>query len=273
MTQLVLYGRTETGPVREANEDLILVGREIRNDGDAGLVVTAGDETMQRDGLLAAVADGMGGHAAGATAARMALEALDAAFHGSVNGGGLFALVNAVRASGEQANRTVTEAGASRPECAGMGCTLAGVALLGLEYVVFHAGDSRVYRLRNGALRQLTEDDTLVAMAVRSGRMTPEEAETSPARHYVTNATGVPNFELHVAEPQSLRSGDTLLICSDGLHGLVDFETLESLVSQEGTPARRAAALAAEAVARGGLDNISAILVDVRQAEDPVPHG
>ncbi len=273
MIQLVLHGRTETGPVREANEDVLLLNRALLNLGETGLRVGEDDAALLREGLLAVVADGMGGHAAGETAARLALETLDASFHESEKNGDLRALVNTLCSSAVRANQVVTEAGRSRLECTGMGCTLAGVALMGREYVVFHAGDSRVYRFRKGALRPLTEDDTLVAMAVRNGRMTLEEAESSPARHYVTNATGVPSFELHVAEPQSLRPGDTLVVSSDGLHGMIDFGTMESLLAQGGTAEDRCAALAAEAVRRGGLDNISVILIDAEEHEDPAPHG
>ena len=125
----------------------------------------------------------MGGHAAGATAARMTLETMDEVFHQSEKNGDLRMLVNVLCSAANRANRIVTRVGASRSGCEGMGCTLAGVALMGREYVVFHAGDSRVYRFRHGALRPLTEDDTVVALAVRNGRMTPQEAENSPARH------------------------------------------------------------------------------------------
>jgi protein phosphatase len=273
MIQFVLHGRTETGPVRGANEDVILVGRAIKNAGETGLCVGEEDGALLRDGLLAVVADGMGGHAAGEIAARLALETLDASFHESEKNGELRALVGTLHDAAARANQAVAEAGASRHGCAGMGCTLAGVALMGREYVVFHAGDSRVYRFRHGALRQLTEDDTLVALAVRNGRMTSEEAETSPARHYVTNATGVDAFELHVAEPQSLRPGDTLVVCSDGLHGMVDFETMEQLLTGGGAVEARCAALAAEAVRCGGQDNISVILIDAEEPEGPAPHG
>jgi protein phosphatase len=273
MMQLLLHGRTETGPVRGDNEDVILVGRVLRNSGETGLCVEEDDCMLLRDGLLAVVADGMGGHAAGETAARMALETLDETFHQSEKNGDLRMLVNVLRGAGNHANEAVTAAGAGNSQYAGMGCTLAGVALMGREYVVFHAGDSRVYRFRHGALRSLTEDDTVVALAVRNGHMTQEEAENSPARHYVTNAAGAASFELHTAEPQSLRPQDTLMISSDGLHGLIDLETMEQLLASEGTAALRCAALAAEAVRRGGNDNISVILIDAKEQEAPAPHG
>ena len=273
MMQLVLHGRTETGPVRETNEDVILIGRVLQNTGETGLRVGEEDAGLLRDGLLAVIADGMGGHAAGETAARLALETLDAVFHESEKNGDLRLLANALYSAAKRANEAVSETGARRYECMGMGCTLAGVALMGREYVVFHAGDSRVYRLRHGALRPLTEDDTLVALAVRHGRMTPEEAEASPVRNYVTNATGTQSFELHMTAPQSMRPGDTLMLCSDGLHGMMNFETLESLLAGGGTVEERCAALAEEAVRRGGLDNISVILIDAEESEDSASHG
>lgn len=273
MMQFVLSGRTETGPVRGENEDVILVGRVIQDSGETGMCMDEKDIGLQRDGLLAVVADGMGGHAAGALAARVTLETLDEVFHQFEKNGDLWLLTTALRTAAGRANQAVIETSASRPGCAGMGCTLAGVALLGREYVVFHAGDSRVYRFRHGALRPLTEDDTVVAMAVRNGRMTAQEAENSPAKHYVTNATGNASFELHTDGPHSLRPHDTLMICSDGLHGLIDFETMELLLSAETPAEARCEALAAEAVRRGGNDNISVILIDAKEEEVPASHG
>ncbi len=89
----------------------------------------------------------------------------------------------------------------------------------------------------------------------------------------MTNATGMPSFELHTAVPKSLLPHDTLMICSDGLHGLIGFEALEQLLSEGGTVEERCAALVAEAVRRGGHDNISVILIDAEEEEAPVPHG
>ncbi len=273
MMRLVLHGHTEKGPVRDENEDVILLGRVMQNSGEIEIRTNIDDIDLLRDGLLAVVADGMGGHAAGAMAAHITLATLDQVFYQSEKNGDLWRMENALRSAANQANLAVIEAAAGNAGYTGMGCTLAGVALLGREYVVFHGGDSRVYRLRNGVLRPLTEDDTVVAIAVRNGRMTAQEAETSPSRHYVTNATGIDSFELHTDGPQSLRPQDTLLICSDGLHGLIDFETLERMLAAGGTAEERCAALAAEAVRRGGYDNISIILIDALEEESTAPHG
>jgi len=273
MMRFALYGCTEKGPVREENEDLILVDRAILDYGGTGATTNEDDKALFRSGMLAAVSDGMGGHAAGALAARTALETLDTAFNQVEKNGDLWLLVRTLRAAATRANLAVLESSMLNPECKGMGATIAGVALMGREYVIFNAGDSRVYRLRHGVLRLLTEDDTVVALAVRAGHMTPQEAENSPSRHYLTNAVGTDAFELHLEGPQSLRPDDTLIISSDGLHSLVDLETMERVLAAGGTAEERCAELIAEALGRGGHDNISVVLLDAKEDGVPTQYG
>lgn len=273
MMDFTVYGQTEKGHVREENEDVILVGRIMLDFGGTGTSMREDDSELLCNGFLAVVADGMGGHAAGAAAARMTLETLDETFHQMESSSDIRLLTRMLRVAAERANQAVLDAGATRPGCKGMGATLAGVALMGREYVIFHAGDSRVYRLRHGALRLLTEDDSLVALAVRSGRMTPQEARNNPSRHYVTNAVGTDSFELHTEEPQLLRPDDILMISSDGLHDLIDLETMEELLSKMTDSEGRCAALVAEALRRGGPDNISVILIEAREDGIPTQYG
>ena len=163
-------------------------------------------------------------------------------------------------AAADGANDSILELAAKQPELSGMGATLAGVCLLPGAYLVFHAGDSRVYRFRNGALKQLTNDDSIVALAVEAGRMTAADAEQSPVRNTITNSLGGGAFELHVQQGPALRCGDALLICSDGVHGMLAHEAIESIIEQGGPSETIAGALVEASIARGGHDNISAIV-------------
>jgi protein phosphatase len=258
---LTVYGHTEKGPRHELNEDVILVGRTVCYSGDAEARMDGPSGGPFEKGLLVAVADGMGSHAVGATAARLMLESLQSTFYGEERPSDLRTLVNVLYGAAMHGNEVVLAHGVSRPETKGMGCTLAGVLLCGGEYVAFHAGDSRVYRLCRGVLRKLTDDDTLVGMAVRNGRMTPREAMASKRRHYVTNATGSRSFRLHVGECQPLGDGDALLLCSDGLHGVVSADRIEGLLAEGRSAEDCCRALVSAAEKRGGYDDVSVIVI------------
>jgi protein phosphatase len=143
------------------------------------------------------------------------------------------------------------------------------VIVLDGEYVAFSAGDSRVYRYCGGVLRQMTEDDTLVAMAVRMGRMSPAEAMASSRRHYVTNASGSRNFRLHVGECEPLAAGDALLVCSDGLHSAVGLGRIEELLAAGGSARERCLSLVWAATKDGRNDDISVVVVNADSSADP----
>lgn len=262
MTALRLTGMTDTGLVRTENEDLFLLGRFIKNAGAMEMAFSGDDDFIHRYGFLAAVADGLGGHAAGALAARLALRSLEQQFYGAEKHGQWRAALDALRQGCDRANSTVLQVSLNSREHEGMGCVLAGFCLMDGEYVVFHAGDSRVYRWRYGALRQLTEDDTLVGMAVREGHMTPEEAQASESRHIITNGVGTSNYVLRMTEPTPLHGGDRLLVCSDGLHDMLPFERIEELLGADIPNADKARTLVGEAKAAGGHDNITVLLLE-----------
>ncbi|NIA12521.1 MAG: hypothetical protein GWP08_00475 [Nitrospiraceae bacterium] len=256
-----VFGRTEAGPVRAANEDHILLGRFVKNRGGMGLRIQDGDDFLAAFGLLLAVADGVGGEAGGSTASRAGLNALEARFYGVEKCEDACAVATrALHDAAGEANRSILDLAAKRPELTGMGATLAGVCLLPGAYLVFHAGDSRVYRFRNGALKQLTNDDSIVALAVEAGRMSVSETEQSPVRNTITNSLGAGTFELHVQQGPALRSGDVLLICSDGVHDMLTHEAIESIVERGGPSEKTVDALLEASIASGGHDNISAIV-------------
>lgn len=260
MRRFEVYGMTGRGKIRAANEDHILIGRDILNDGEAGLSFANGDPRLRAPGMLFAVADGIGGLAAGAEASRIALAAFEA--HYRTTGGGETGL----RTAGTHANRAILDEASRRTDRRGMGCTLAGVCLSDGGYIVFHAGDSRVYRIRNGFAKQLTVDDTVAQRVIEAGRLAPDDAQRMDARHTVTNSAGSPSFLLHVAPGPEWRDGDALLICTDGLHDLLSDDDLEQAAS-EGSSELRARRLMEAALQAGGHDNISVIIIGTAGAE------
>lgn len=201
--------------------------------------------------MLVAVADGMGGHVAGDTAARVAMEAaMD-----STN----VTPTERVRA----ANEAILSEVDLHPELARMGTTMTladlrvdGTAVLG------HVGDSRAYLLRDGELRQLTVDHSVVAEYLAAGAIAPEDAATHPHRGMLTRAVGLES-DIAVDEfEELLRTGDRLMLCSDGLNGmLADTEIARILAG--GTPDEAVWGLIEAANGAGGHDNISIVIVDV----------
>ncbi|NLV41084.1 MAG: serine/threonine-protein phosphatase [Candidatus Hydrogenedentes bacterium] len=272
MKTVRLCGVTDPGVKRSENQDMLLLGRVVKNAGYLEMSFADNDDFMVRYGFLAAVADGLGGHASGALAARIALRGMDQQFYGAEKNGQWPPTLAALRQGGDRGNFMVRQVSGAKPEHAGMGCVIAGVCMLGAEYVVFHAGDSRVCRFRRGVLRQLTEDDTVVGMAVREGQLTPEQASSSTMRHVVTNGIGTASFTMHVSEPQTARSGDVLLVSSDGLHDVVSIEDTERVLSERAPLLDRANRLKNLALDAGGPDNISIVLVEYSGGEpEPEP--
>lgn len=262
MRAFSVYGYTEAGPVRAANEDHILLGRFLKNRGGLGLSFGEDDDFVAAFGVLFAVADGVGGNSGGGVASKLALTAFDAQFYSSEKEpDALSTCLAAIQAAGERANRTILDVAANRPELAAMGCTLAGVCLAASGYLVFSAGDSRVYRLRNGCLKQLTVDDSVVGAAVQAGHLSIAEAAQSPLRHTITNSLGSRSFQLHLEAGPDLREHDRLLICTDGLHDRLSHEEIESVMAAGHSPEESARGLVDKAISAGGTDNISVVTV------------
>jgi serine/threonine protein phosphatase PrpC len=213
---------------------------------------------------LFAVADGMGGAKAGEVASGLAAAAVQESGNDGQSGE---ARVEALIA---EANRRVFMRASEDREASGMGTTMT-VALVEDDRVAFgHVGDSRAYLIRDGQLEQLTDDHSLVAELVRSGKLTPEEAETHPQRSVITRALGteadvdVDTFSVAV-EP-----GDLFLLCSDGLTSMIDDQTILGAVEQNrGSLEEAAKALVNAANRGGGEDNITVIFFEVAGGEEP----
>jgi len=242
MTTLVAGGATDVGRVRAGNEDQLLIAEP-----------------------LYAVADGMGGHAAGEVASASAMEALLVAFDGNPSGTGL---VDAVR----DANRAVWEQSRESSELRGMGTTMTAVALIdeGDEEVlaIAHVGDSRAYLMRDGELTQVTEDHSVPEELRRAGRLSAEDAATDPRKHVLTRVLGVDSeVEVDTFKVVPCR-GDRLLLASDGLFGELTDEEIASILRRRSGPERVAQQLVTMAKDAGGADNITVVVIDVTDDDD-----
>jgi protein phosphatase len=227
---------------------------------DTGLVRQSNQDALFADDTLAIIADGMGGHAAGEVAAAMAIDIVRRGFQESPNVEGL---VEAI----QDANLEVVTDAREHPEHFGMGTTVIAVAvtydLAGVASpTLVHVGDSRAYQLRDGALRQLSEDHSVAEEWVRMGRLTPEEAAVHPRRHQLTRGVGVEDtIAIDVTSINAL-PGDRILLCSDGLSNELDADTLARLSSAPNGLEFAVESLVSAAKVAGGHDNITVILLE-----------
>lgn len=254
------YGKTDVGICRTENQDCFGIFEILPG-------VT-----------LLAVCDGMGGMAGGATASRIALDTFAQSMRehiipdnpedepelGSVN------LRFALSASAAEANRAVREeAEDSRGKLEGMGTTL--VALLVIENTLIYSlniGDSRLYEITNDGIEQLTKDHSYVQHLIDIGKLTYEEAKSSPVRNIITRAVGIDDeVEADIRSlspaPGTADAPRRLLLCSDGLCGVVSDETIADIVREEGTLQRKTEALVTAARDAGGPDNITVVLAEL----------
>jgi PPM family protein phosphatase len=226
---------------------------------DVGLVRANNQDELLVAPPLFAVADGMGGAAAGEVASATAIRGLGDAFAAT----GDPTPESLVRAA-EAANRAVWEQAEANPEMRGMGTTLVALAqITDGRLVAINVGDSRLYMLHEGELRQVTSDHNLVAELVAEGRLSKEEAEFHPRRNIMTRALGV-DPEVPVDEfVLDASPGDRFLLCSDGLPRELSDDEISSLLRGVDDPDEAARALVEEAKRQGGNDNITVIVVDV----------
>ena len=211
------------------------------------------------------VADGLGGHNAGEVASTKAVEFITnyvrefkaAEFVQSDNY--LDLLVTAVQG----ANATVCELAEANPEMQGMGTTLTACIITNEKIFLAHVGDSRAYAITREKISQLTADHSYIDNMVKTGQITAEEALTHPDRHMVTRVLGMPElFEVDGAV-KPIADTVSVLLCSDGLTNMLDDNMIKEIVNGTGLVEHRVKFLIEEANKRGGLDNISAVLIDV----------
>ena len=232
--QIIQYGcRTDVGQVRDHNEDSLLV-----------------------ESPLFAVADGMGGHAAGEVASEIAVQSLR-------ENGPRVANAEWLGKAVEQANTDVLRAAIEGKGKQGMGTTMTAAVIEGEQLVVAQVGDSRAYLLHNGKLQQITRDHSFMADLIEQGQITPAEARVHPNRSLITRALG--SDPEMVADQYEIRAeaGDRLLLCSDGLSGMIEDSIIEGILNETKDPQKCANTLVEQANAHVGQDNITVIVADI----------
>jgi PPM family protein phosphatase len=225
---------------------------------DRGLVRQNNQDAVYAGPRLLALADGMGGHAAGEVASSLVISAL-APLDEDDPGDDLLAELREATVEG---NAAITRHVADSPDLEGMGTTLTAILFAGSRLGLVHIGDSRAYQLRDGALSQITKDDTFVQSLIDEGRITEEEAHTHPQRSLLLRAITGQDIEPSLTMREA-RPGDRYLLCSDGLSGVVSDETLAETLTSYRDPRECADRMIELALRGGGPDNITCIVADV----------
>lgn len=241
--QIAVGASTDVGMIRQGNEDNFFA------------------EADERRGVFV-VADGMGGHAAGEVASEMAVQIISRHLLAltSAKDSGASELVSKAM---QDANRAIYDRMLAETDKQGMGTTASVMVLSGQGYLIGQIGDSRVYLLRDGALSQITKDHSYVQEQVDAGLLTPEQARYHPYSNVITRCVGASeevDADIYTGEA---RVGDVFLLASDGLTGMVDDRRLQQLLLARSGPGRIVDSLIAEANGRGGLDNITAIVIQI----------
>ncbi|MDH5804100.1 MAG: Stp1/IreP family PP2C-type Ser/Thr phosphatase [Gemmatimonadota bacterium] len=259
-----VFGKTDVGQKRDHNEDNFIVADLTTQ--NASLKPEVREHELGPKGTLLMVADGMGGAAAGEIASEMAVdEVLDhlvthwLADEESTPQQFAFRLREAI----EGANTKIHEHAKANPERRGMGTTSTAVGILSDFLYLCQIGDSRAYLVRGGEATQLTKDQSLMQRLIDAGEITEAEAEMSERKNIILQALGPdPNIRVDLTY-QEIRKGDWVVVCSDGLSGLVSKEEIAGIINEQANPANACAALIDLANARGGHDNITTIVAQI----------
>ena len=242
------FGTSHAGPVRANNEDAFVLDEDL---------------------ALCVVADGMGGHAAGEVASRLAVDAIENFIRRSQDPGDcswpygldpeLSYTSNRLRTAISLANRRVFREAEGHDDYTGMGTTVVCALVSGSELTVGHVGDSRLYVLSNGQLTAQTRDDTWAA-TVLAETLDPDKLQKHPMRNVLTNVLGArERTEIHLSQLR-LRGGELLLLCSDGVHGVLDDASLCALLSASAPLNEIAQSVVNAAIAHGTRDNVTAVV-------------
>ncbi|MCQ2056631.1 MAG: Stp1/IreP family PP2C-type Ser/Thr phosphatase [Bacteroidaceae bacterium] len=239
----LVVGQTDVGRKRAANED---------NMGNA----------ITQNGLVSVVCDGMGGHVGGATASRIAVDAILENLKGSYYEDPRIAIGESI----DIANRAILNEASARPELSGMGSTCVLLIVRNGKVYIGHVGDSRIYLIRSKRIIQLTKDHSYVQMLVDRREITKEQAEHHPRKNEITNALGIPNMSPATVADDAIipEAGDCFILCSDGLSGMVSDEVINKVVSRQSELSAQARVdrLISIANENGGVDNITAQMVE-----------
>lgn len=278
---LTTFGLCDTGRQRSTNEDRFLIASPVsalwlesegRHAADAGYTEIQGD--------VFAVADGIGGHAGGGVASGLAMETMSRFLLSTLKW--VFALggpeamgadmLEQIRFVMRWADARVREEASRNEKWREMGTTLTMAYRHGPFLYVGHAGDSRCYLLRNRRLHRVTRDHTVIDELVRHGLVRPEDAARHAARSVITNALGPMTGSLQVEVHRvRLHAGDLVLLCTDGLHGVVGDPEIAAILLRTATPEKACERLVQAANDRGGPDNVTAVVAHVEASKRAVP--
>jgi len=251
-SQLEVGACSETGYVRDENQD--------RMTGDVGPL-----------GPFYIVADGMGGHKGGALAAQLAIQELTQQIKEAP---ATQSVEQVIQAAFKKANETIYQKGhAGDPEVDGMGTTAVLLLISGKVARLAHVGDSRAYLYRDGELRQLTTDHTVVQKMVQAGMLKPEDAADHPNANVLERAIGThESVEVDISKEVTLTDGDAILLCSDGLSGYVTYQEIKSTLQPPSTSQEIVTRLVNLALQKGGKDNVTVQFIQYgpRKAQQPV---
>jgi len=237
---------SDVGRVRKGNEDSFFA------------------DANEHRGLFM-VADGMGGHAAGEVASQMAVEVVSVDLE-KLNDLESADALEMVSLALRHANRAVFERSAAERDKMGMGSTASVLVLADERFIIGHLGDSRIYLFRDGDLRQITHDHSVVQEQIDAGLITRDAAKNHKQSNVITRCVGMGwDVEPDITDGD-VRQGDVFLLASDGLTGMVDDWRLQQLLTSRATPDRMVDAMISEANARGGVDNITVVVVRVHSS-------
>jgi protein phosphatase len=249
------------------------VGRKRSNNQDylGDLIFKSGrkfgPEKLNERGHLFAVADGMGGYAGGEVASELAITTLfDRYYNGATSGNIGDDLSEAIRSANFKVHSEAS--GSGRPQ---MGTTLTSVLVKGNRAIFGNVGDSRTYLIRQGLPERVTHDHSLVQDQIDAGVLTPEQAERSAIKNFITRAIGHRDDVESDLFEREIQPGDVLLLCSDGLHGLVKELEMGTVIATTPDLQEAAQTLVDLANERGGPDNISVMLIRVEDVGEPIP--
>lgn len=252
---------SDVGLVRTENQDFAILSSPERELSSSGR------------GRLMVVADGMGGHRGGATASKLAATTIRDAFAENESAD----VADSLRGAMNLANARIFHESQTNVDLRGMGTTCSALVIRDSNGYIGHVGDSRIYRVRDGAIEQLTEDHSLVATMVKEGLLTSQEAEVHPRRNVLQRSMGVgEEVDIDVTGPFEVLPRDTFILCSDGLHGLVKEPEILQIAAK---PIEEAASeYVKRAIERGAPDNVTVIVaraVDIAardEAETTISH-
>lgn len=252
------FEKSDIGLRRHNNEDSYLIVDQYRTHYD-----------LQKFGLFFVIADGMGGHAAGEIASKMACEEAVSAYYNDVvileNSGDERDLkLRRMEKAFWSAHNKIVDFAKEHDELRGMGTTLSALALSDDKALIAHVGDSRIYRFRNHSCERMTVDHTENQLLIDTGKIQPEQESNHCYRHIITQALGGGGDLASVfTRVESVRRGDLFLLCTDGLHDLVTDNEIENILIEHSSPQATSDELVNAAIRKGGDDNVTVIVIQI----------